>query len=563
MRAHKLQKRLEMEPIKQREGREEACGKGRQETGFLRRDFLLGAAAVGVAIAGAGPAKALAGSAQQASPAASESAAPKETLTADIVVCGTGSSGMAAAVRAGELGAKVIVLEKLRESFVGGSSAMASMLFAVGSSMTKRQSITTTVDDAYRKRMDYQRCASNARVVRRYLSRSGATVDWLMSQGVEFLPLPPDMANSHVYVNSSGGWGSGVGRGLQTLYAKGRGYSVKFLFETPATELVMRNGKVAGVIATKGNGDRIAIHAPVVIIATGGYASSKEMFERFTVYSFDSLETYGLGGRTGDGINMALSAGAALHLPAAVNFAGPTLHREREASIVNAVCCKQQPLVWVNESARRFTDEGTVTDWTPSGQAISQQRKVFTIADTALFDRVKSQGVWNVASPRTGLQPGKPVPDIYEKINQKLAEPNPLAFKADSIEELAGLMGLDPRALADTISVYNGYAAAGQDLDFDKPAQWLLPLKQPPFYGFSVKLFFYNTMGGLKVDELTRVLAKADGEPIPGLYACGSDAGGIWGHYYDFILAPGDMQGWCSTSGLMAAEDAVQRYLRS
>jgi fumarate reductase flavoprotein subunit len=552
-----------MEPGKQSEDREGACGEGREETGFLRRDFLLGAAAVGAATAGARPVEDLAGSAQQASLAATEPAAPKETLTADIVVCGTGSAGMAAAVRAGELGAKVIVLEKLRESFLGGTSALAAGLFAVGSSLTKRQGITTTVDDVYRKEMDYQRCACNARVLRRYLSRSGATVDWLMSQGVEFMPLQPDMPNTHDYVNNQGGAGGGVRRGLQTLYAKGRSYGVKFLFETPATELVMRNGKVAGVIAARGNGDRIAIHAPVMIIATGGYASSKEMFERFTVYNFDSLETWGLGGRTGDGINMALSAGAALHLPAAVNFGGPTFRREREASKVNVVCCKQQPLIWVNESARRFIDEGTVTDWTPSCQAISLQRKVFTIADTALFDKVKSHGVWNRVSPETGLEPGRPLPDIYDKINKKLAEPNPVAFKADTIEELAKLMGLDPKALVDTISTYNGYAAAGQDLDFDKPAKWLLPLKHPPFYGFSVKLAFHNTLGGLKVDELTRVLAKADGQPIPGLYACGSDAGGIWGHYYDFIVAPGQMQGWCSTSGLMAAEDAVQRYLKS
>jgi fumarate reductase flavoprotein subunit len=552
-----------MEPGKQREDREEACGKGREESGFCRRDFLLGAAAVGVAIAGAGPAEALAGSAGQASSATTELVTPKETLTADIVVCGTGSAGMAAAVRAGELGAKVIVLEKLGESFVGGCSAFASALFAVGSSVTKRQGITTTVDDVYRKQMDYQRCASNARVLRRYLSRSGATVDWLMSQGIEFMPPKPETPNTHDYADIHGGRSlGGVRRGLQTLYAKGRGYGVKFLFETPATELVTKNGKVAGVIAAKEIGDRIAIHTPVVIIATGGYANSKELFERFTVYNFDSLETWGLGGRTGDGINMALSAGAALHLPAAVNFCGLTLRRERVSSEVNVICCRQQPLVWVNESARRFIDEGTVSDLTLSGQAISLQRKVFIIADTALFDRMKSQGVWNGVA-MTDLQPGKPVPDVYEKINQKLAEANPVAFKADSIEKLASLIGLDPKALADTISTYNGYAAAGQDLDFDKPAQWLLPLKQPPFYGFSVKQAFHNTLGGLKVDELTRVLAKADGRPIPGLYACGSDAGGIWGHYYDISIAPGETQGWCSTSGLMAAEDAVQRYLRS
>jgi len=46
------------------------------------------------------------------------------------------------------------------------------------------------------------------------------------------------------------------------------------------------------------------------------------------------------------------------------------------------------------------------------------------------------------------------------------------------------------------------------------------------------------------------------------VYACGSDAGGIFGYYYDISIAPGVMQGWCSTSGLLAAEDAVRKYLK-
>ena len=111
--------------------------------------------------------------------------------------------------------------------------------------------------------MDYQRCASNARVLRRYLSRSGATVDWLMSQGVEFMPLQPGIPNTHLYVNFEADKSlGGARRSLQTLYTKGRGYGVKFLFETSAAELVMRNGKVAGVIAARENGDRIAITPP-------------------------------------------------------------------------------------------------------------------------------------------------------------------------------------------------------------------------------------------------------------------------------------------------------------
>jgi len=534
----------------------------RQQTAFSRRNFLLGAAASGMCLTGIGSAQCLAVTDNQAGAATAKAVPQKEALTADVVVCGTGSSGMAAAVRAGELGAKVIVLEKLPQMYMGGSSAFTSALFAVGSSMTKKQGVTKTVEECYKEQIEYHRYAANARVLRRFLGRSGATIDWLISQGIQFSLHESNAPNTHFYLTPKGSVGEGgTAFGLQALYAKGKEHGVQFLFETPVTELTMKNGKVAGVIAVGQNSACIAIHAPVVIIATGGYSDSKELFERFTVYNYDSLETYGVAGRTGDGIKLGLSAGAALHHPDAVSFCNPKLPGEGEVSLVNVACCKQQPLVWVNELGVRFADEGTIVDWTLNGQAISLQRKIFTIADTAIFDRIRSHGVWH-GEPVTDLQPGTPQPDLFAKINRKLAEPNSIAFKADSVEKLAALLGLDPMVLVNTIDTYNGYAASGKDVDFCKPAEWLLPIKQPPFYGFRAKLAFFNTLGGLKVDEFTRVIAKANGFPIPGLYACGSDGGGVFGHSYDVTLAPGTMQGWCSTSGLLAAEDAVQRYLK-
>jgi fumarate reductase flavoprotein subunit len=535
-------------------------GEDRDQSGFSRRSFLVGAAAAGASMAAV--ARFAYAEHRPASTAAAK-VAPKETFTADVVVCGTGSSGMAAAVRAGELGAKVIVLEKLPESFLGGSSAFTSALFAVGSSMTPKGGDTKTVEQAYKEQIEYHRYAANARVLHRFMSRSGATIDWLISQGIEFSLHESNAPNTHFYVTPQGKVGEGsTGWGLKVLYGKGKAHGVKYLFETPATELVMKDGKVASVIATKKNGDRIAIHAPVVVIATGGYSDSKELFDRFTVYNFDSFESYGLAGRTGDGIKLGLSVGAALHHPQAISYCNPKLTGEQEVAEVNVCCCKQQPLIWVNESAVRFADEGTIDDWTQNGQAIALQRKMFTIADRALFERIQSNGVWH-GEPLTNLQPGVPLPNLLEKIDRKVAVHNSATFKADTVEKLALLLGLDPKALADTVDTYNTYVASGKDTEFGKRAEWLLPIKQAPFYGFRTKLAFFNTIGGLKVDEYTRVLAKADGRPIPGLYACGSDAGGVFGYSYDITIAPGTMQGWCSTSGLAAAEDAVQRYIKA
>ena len=81
----------------------------------------------------------------------------------------------------------------------------------------------------------------------------------------------------------------------------------------------------------------------------------------------------------------------------------------------------------------------------------------------------------------------------------------------------------------------------------------------PPFYGFRCLLAFYNTVGGLKVDEYARVI-RNDFKPIPGLYAGGSDAGALFGPYYDVSCAPGSTQLWARVSGYWAADHAVNEY---
>lgn len=73
-------------------------------------------------------------------------------------------------------------------------------------------------------------------------------------------------------------------------------------------------------------------------------------------------------------------------------------------------------------------------------------------------------------------------------------------------------------------------------------------------------LAFYNTVGGLKVDEYARVIGS-DYKPIPGLYAGGSDAGGLFGPYYDVSIAPGSTQLWARVSGYWAADHAMTEYL--
>ncbi|MBA1394546.1 FAD-binding protein, partial [Lactobacillus sp. XV13L] len=73
---------------------------------------------------------------------------------------------------------------------------------------------------------------------------------------------------------------------------------------------------------------------------------------------------------------------------------------------------------------------------------------------------------------------------------------------------------------------YNEMAHNGQDVDFDKKADFMIPVENGPFYAFELGIGAFCTMGGLKTDTEHRVMDKT-GKPIKGLYAAGNDGAGM------------------------------------
>jgi len=108
-----------------------------------------------------------------------------QTLKADVVVIGSGASGLVAALTAAEGGARVIVFEKM--FYPGGTSNYPGGIFAVESEMQRRKDITVTRDEAFQMIMAYNHWRANARLVRAIVDKSASTIDWLQRLGVEFL----------------------------------------------------------------------------------------------------------------------------------------------------------------------------------------------------------------------------------------------------------------------------------------------------------------------------------------------------------------------------------------
>ncbi|MDR1422807.1 MAG: FAD-binding protein [Coriobacteriales bacterium] len=470
-----------------------------------------------------------------------------ETFDSDIVVIGSGSTGTAAALRGAELGARVIMIEQLSESFYGGSSALTSGVFGLGTTVQKELGIATkTVEEYFLYANNYHKGSFNSRVFKNFLMQSAPTVEWLLSLGVEFATVVLDVF--HIYKTESGK----TKEALEFLYEKGKAFNVQYEFDTTALKILF-DGKVTGLVARREDGAGIQINAPVVIIATGGYAGNEEMLVQFTNYGTSPFIDSGIPGRRGDGIRMATEIGAALHHPEALNTGqlvmkgGGTLGSE-----LGSMPIARPESVLINQNGVRFMSESFGNDQAFSLNPSALQNQTINILDQAAVDTMISTGIlgWDLSYVT--------FPDLQEQIDSEISKGN--AFKADSYSELANLLSIDSQMLKETMDDYNSYCAAGLDADFYKTPEALVPLTTGPFYALLLQQSLMNTVGGLKVDENARVI-DAEGKPIPGLYAGGSDAGAIFGFNYDIDGLPSSMQGWCSTSGKLAAEDAVNAYI--
>ena len=107
--------------------------------------------------------------------------------------------------------------------------------------------------------------------------------------------------------------------------------------------------------------------------------------------------------------------------------------------------------------------------------------------------------------------------------------------QADTIEELATAMGMDPAVLSATVERYNELCAKGDDEDFGKEPWRMRPVAEPPFYAVTVGGQLLCTMDGMWIDTQMRVL-DANGDPVPGLYAIGNDSGRFFSDCYPELV---------------------------
>ena len=481
-----------------------------------------------------------------------------DPLKADLIVVAGGVAGLTASVAAAQAGLSVIVFEK--GAIPGGAGNKGMGPLGIESRLTRQKQFGPTKDEAFEVFMNYTHWRVDANLVRTYLNKSGDTIQWLEDLGVEFVEpaayFPGSHPTWHIVKPTSGAPGPMAAAAMvKVLVDRGKEMGVQFLFETPVQKLVKQDGRVAGVIAKNGAGEAIEAAAKAVIVATGGFGDNPEMIKKQTGYEWGTdLFSFRVPGNKGDGMRMAWEAGA---LATETNM--ELVYSMPDDTGVSGALAQafRQPHLMVNLLGERFLRESIVPNITFTGNAISLQRDrcAFVIFDDEIKNGMKSSfDLLSVVHYVTGA------PDLDTDLQTALDSGNKSVFVADSIEELANKTGIVSGTLAQTIQRYNGYCDRGYDEQFNKEHRYLRPIRKPRYYAGRFGPGAYGSLGGIKINYKAEVIGK-DWNPIPGLYAAGTDACSIFGDSYVFIL-PGNTMGFAVNSGRIAAESAFA-YIRS
>jgi len=474
------------------------------------------------------------------------SMAQARDLETDVVVIGAGSSGLAAGLTAKYGGASVIIFEKM--PFPGGTSQFAEGIYAVESSLQIMKNIGLTRDEAFKRHMESTHWHANARLVRAFIDKSASTIDWLQQQGIEFIEpaaLFPDGPRTWHLMK---GGGAAL---VNTLFAKVKEKGVQIYLETPVKKLEMdRKSRIFSITAEDKNGNVLRVNAKIVIISAGGFTSNKEMVQKYIEGGNFAVPVVDLA-QTGGPIQMAWAIGAAPE-GVSVVMSIPAVPEEKPDSQLWAAGA--QPYLWVNQRGERFCDESIIFTFPYAGNALSKQEGGIMYS---IFDEDTKKYMIE-----TGIQYGL---GVFVPVTTKLSRLDPeiqrgvkegKAFVASSLEELATRMNVSGKTLKATVDENNKICEKHHDYLFAKDARYLRPIKKEKLYAVKSTFHIFTTVGGIKINHKAEVLDK-NGEVIPGVYATGNCAGGLYGDSYE-VLTTGGSLGFAVNSGRIAGENALK-----
>jgi fumarate reductase flavoprotein subunit len=465
-----------------------------------------------------------------------------ENIKSDVVIVG-GGCGLAAAVAAAEKGASVVLLEKRRKA--GGNTAMAGGFLAAESPMQKRMKIEASREEIFKASMDFAHWNINPKIIRAMIDKSGDTVRWMENMGLNFKDVSHFFHNQlpRIYHVPEGNGAALV----KILLKRCKDLGVSIFCQTPAKKILLgKSGEVTGVLAEEKE-KRLRIKTKTAVIVTGGFSGNKKMLRKYCPLYTNNISLNGVP-LMGDGLNMAIEAGAAVEGLGTLLAMGPFF----EGSKYVHCTAIESYSVWLNSNGERFINEDSTI---PSETANALNRQPGRVC-YALYDEETKRIFMEEGLYKGVIRPYIPLTKMTELDDYLKKDRDEGKVRISrSWKEIADWMGADPKILRRNINEYNAYCDQGYDELFFKKRSCLKPLRNPPFYALRCGQAFHGTIGGIKISQLMEVLDKKD-IPIKGLYAAGNDTGGWIADTYNYVLS-GTALAFAINSSRIAGENAA------
>lgn len=426
--------------------------------------------------------------------------------TADIIVVGAGGAGLNAAIEASLNGSSVMIIEKMPAP--GGNTLLSGAEMAAPDNwLQQEEGIEDSAELMYQDTLTGGDNENDPELVRVLADHALEGAEWLRDDiNVTFEDYMlffggHSVKRSLVPLNASGV------ELITKLKAKADEQDIPIHLNTKATTLVQDDtGRVTSVTAEYGDGE-ITYHAEkAVIIATGGFGANLEMRKEHNADMDEKILSTNSVGSTGDGIIMAQEIGAQIvDMPYIQTY--PTCDTETGTLLYVGDVRLEGRAILVNKEGNRFVEE-------------LERRDVISKAVTEQTGNA-SYLFWDQASmDASGV-------NVKHKDEYDTLIDRGMMVKADTIEEAAEFFDIDADNLKATVTRYNEFAEAGEDLDFNKRGE-LTAFTDGPYYIMISKPAVHHTMGGIKINTKAQVVDEA-GQLIPGLYAAGEVTGDIHG----------------------------------
>ncbi|AVK64155.1 flavocytochrome c [Lactobacillus sp. CBA3606] len=417
----------------------------------------------------------------------------------DVIIIGSGSSGLVSAVQAHELGLRPVILEKMPK--IGGNTTRASSGMNAAESLVQlKHHVVDSYADFYHETLIGGGRQNDPALLDYFASHGALALDWLAAHQIELddLTITGGMRVKRTHRPSSlapiGGFL--ITQLLKVIAAE----KIPLFTEVTVTSLQQTEAKVTGVRVTLATGEERTLQSAAVILATGGFGANRTLIGNYRP-DLTAYQTTNQPGATGDGLTLATQVGAQLVDMDQIQV-HPTVQQETDHPFLIGEAVRGEGAILVNQAGQRFVNE------------LATRKAV-----TAAIDQLPTKHATLILDQ--SVRQRVPAIEFYDHMG--------LVETGATLTELAAKINLPAAALTQTVTTWNTAVATQNDAAFNRKTGMSHGLKTGPFYAIRIAPAVHYTMGGVKINRQTQVL-NANQQVIPGLYAAGEVVGGLHGN---------------------------------